>query len=166
MKHVFSYKKIHIKKFILFLWITVLIIVIDYMTKKWVIHTFDLYQNKTICSFLNLFYIHNNGMAFGLLSQQKFCPEFLIFFTGTMVTIKIVQIFYSFFIKETYKNYMFYCFIIGGAIGNLIDRIKYGCVIDFIDIHIYTIHLPIFNIADISIMFGALASILYSIFLK
>ncbi|CAL4042289.1 Lipoprotein signal peptidase [Buchnera aphidicola (Tetraneura ulmi)] len=124
-----------------------IIILFDYLTKKWINENIELNQNKHIISILNISNVHNYGIVFGTLSQQK---KYLFALNFIICAIYILYLNK----KNTIKIYDL--LIISGAIGNLIDRIHYGYITDFIDFKIYKFHFPNFNISDISIFFGML----------
>lgn len=128
-----------------------IIILFDYLTKQWVNKNIDLNQKKHIVSILNISHIHNYGIVFGLFSQQK---KYLFFLNFIICSIYIIYL-------NRKKTTNFYdLLIISGAIGNLIDRIHYGYIIDFIDLKIYKFHFPSFNVADTCIFFGMLLVLL------
>ena len=108
--------------------------------------------------FLNIHLIWNEGIAFGLFSFQKInLYNFLTF----IILIVILIIIFMTFKSKGLKKYSF-LMILGGAIGNVIDRIIYNAVPDFIDFHIGEFHWFIFNIADVFISLG----IIFMIFLE
>ena len=111
----------------------------------------DLYNSK----FLNISLIWNEGIAFGLLSfSDKFFYHILTFFIGVVILTILVMLNNS----EGLKKYSL-LMILGGALGNLFDRILYKSVPDFIDIHFNGFHWFIFNIADIFITIGVICLI-------
>ena len=144
-----------IKFFIIFL-----IILIDQISKYYIINIFK-FQNEAIylSSFLNLQLIWNEGIAFGLLSFENNLYYNLITFV-----IIIVILILLFLIKNDDRYSYFYSIIIGGALGNLVDRIRYSSVPDFIDFHIYNFHWFVFNIADIFVSLGVICLIVAEIF--
>lgn len=107
-------------------------------------------------------YLKNFGIAFSLLSNEKKEIQYFFIIIGLLIIIKLSNI-----VKKIPNNQKLlknsYSLIIGGAIGNIIDRISYGFVVDFIDIYICEWHFSTFNIADFSISCGCLL-ILYKIF--
>ncbi|QCI20301.1 signal peptidase II [Buchnera aphidicola (Brachycaudus cardui)] len=129
----------------------VIIIIIDILSKYWISNHIKIHNVKKIFSILNLFHIHNYGAAFSLLSTQGKSQRWLLSIISTLTILIIIQT-----KKKENNKITAYSFIIAGAIGNLIDRIFYGFVIDFIDIHINNWHFATFNIADCSIFFGIL----------
>ena len=106
----------------------------DQATKLWIVHSFSLYESKEIVpGFFNLTYLVNNGAAFSMLSGQPALRSF-----GRQSCWYLVAL----------------ALIAGGAIGNLIDRIRLGSVVDFLDFYFSTYHFPAFNVADSAITIG------------
>ncbi|QIQ41199.1 MAG: signal peptidase II [Buchnera aphidicola (Aphis urticata)] len=140
-------KQIYKKYFL----ITTIILIIDIFSKYWVCNYLDLYQTKKILSILNLFHVHNYGIAFSILSSETLWNRF---FLSILSIIIIVFIFKEMLQVNKAEKKLDFCFILSGAIGNLIDRIYYGFVIDFIDIHVNNWHFATFNISDCSIFIG------------
>ena len=107
-------------------------------------------QSITISNYLSLKLIWNDGVAFGLLSfNEKVYYNIL-----TVIIFLIILIISWLFFRSKNIEKIGYSLIIGGAIGNLTDRLIYQSVIDFIDLHVNTYHWFIFNFADIFISFG------------
>ena len=104
-----------------------------------------------IFAFFSIVLVHNRGISFGMLSDmQEFVPIVLGILTSTITIILLLWL-----IKATEKIVIIsLSFIIGGAIGNIIDRYAHGSVVDFLDFHIGNLHYPAFNIADSSIFIG------------
>ena len=112
-----------------------------------------------LSSFLNLQLIWNEGIAFGLLSFEND----LYYNSITFVIIIVISIL-LFLIKNDDQYSYFYSMIVGGALGNLIDRIRFSAVPDFIDFHISNFHWFVFNIADIFVSLGVICLIVAEIF--
>lgn len=136
------------------------IFLIDQASKYYIINIFE-FQNEVIylSSFLNLQLIWNEGIAFGLLSFEND----LYYNSITFVIIIVISIL-LFLIKNDDQYSYFYSIIVGGALGNLIDRIRYSSVPDFIDFHISNFHWFVFNIADIFVSLGVICLIVAEIF--
>ena len=135
------------RKEVVFLLITLVVILLDQITKSIVRNTFQVGQTKGIFT-----YIQNTGAGFGILKGMN---GFLI---AVSILIIVFIIYYYHKIHEHHKAPVgATAFIIGGAVGNLIDRIIHGFVIDFIDFGIW----PAFNIADSAITIGAVVLIFY-----
>ncbi len=112
-----------------------------------------------VTSFLNLTLIWNEGVAFGLFSfNEKLYYNLL---TGFIVLITVIIIWLMF--KSKGFERLSFMMIIGGSLGNILDRIYYSAVPDFIDIHINNFHWFIFNVADIFITLGIICLISYEI---
>ena len=139
----------------------VLILFFDQLSKIFIINYFQ--TNNSIIyltSFLNFELIWNEGIAFGLLSFENSKVYNFI-----SIIILLVSLIILFVIYKT-KNFTvyFYSMIVGGALGNLLDRVRYSSVPDFIDFHIGEFHWFIFNIADIFISIGVICLIMVEIF--
>ncbi len=136
------------------------IFLIDQVSKYYIINILR-FQNEVIylSSFLNLQLIWNEGIAFGLLSFEND-----LYYNSITFVIIIVILILLFLIKNDDQYSYFYSIIVGGALGNLIDRIRYSSVPDFIDFHIYNFHWFVFNIADIFISLGVICLIVAEIF--
>ena len=138
--------------------IVIIIFLIDRISKIHVINLFDTLNDQQIfiTSFLNLYLIWNEGIAFGLLSfDNNEIYNFITFFI-TIINIIIIYI----LIKINDVRRYFFSIILGGSLGNLFDRLVYNAVPDFIDFHIGNLHWFIFNLADIFITIGAICLIL------
>ena len=136
------------------------IFLIDQVSKYQIINIFE-FQNEAIylSSFLNLQLIWNEGIAFGLLSFEND-----LYYNSITFVIIIVILILLFLIKNDDQYSYFYSIIVGGALGNLIDRIRYSSVPDFIDFHISNFHWFVFNIADIFVSLGVICLIVAEIF--
>lgn len=138
--------------------LALLVILIDQATKQWALQAMDL----TLLPVLDVRLAMNHGVAFSLLTQYGMqTPWVFIAFTSMLSVMIVVMI-----VKSTPIEKMdAYCYglILGGALGNLIDRLRFGAVIDFIDVHIGQHHWPVFNFADSFICLGALLLIIYSL---
>lgn len=136
------------------LWISALVIVLDQWTKQSVAQNFSLYESVPVTSFFNLSFAINKGSAFSFLANQGGWQ--LWFFSGIAVAVTGLLCYWlSHQTKQQRLLNIGYCLIIGGALGNVIDRVIYGYVIDFLDFYWKTYHYPTFNVADIAISLGA-----------
>ncbi|MFI3122876.1 MAG: signal peptidase II, partial [Methylococcales bacterium] len=115
--------------------------------------SFQLYDSISVVPFFNLTYVHNTGAAFSFLSEaggwQRWFFAALAIVMSTIMTIWLTKL------KE-HETLLAVALslILGGAMGNLIDRLAYGYVIDFLDVYYGTYHWPAFNIADSAITIG------------
>ncbi len=148
------------KRIFLNLFIIIFVFIFDQISKSYVIYYLDL-NNKEIylTNFLNLQLIWNEGIAFGLLSSDN-----NFFYNLITLVIFIVIIILLFLIKKEEQYSYFYSMIVGGALGNFIDRVRYSSVPDFIDFHISNFHWFVFNIADIFVSLGVFCLIIAEIF--
>ena len=144
--------------------IVIIIFLIDRISKIHVINLFDTLNDQQIfiASFLNLYLIWNEGIAFGLLSFDS--NEIYNFITFFIAIINIVIIYILIKIND-FRRY-FFSIILGGSLGNLFDRLVYNAVPDFIDFHFGDLHWFIFNPADIFITIGVICLILVEFFSK
>ena len=142
-----------------------LVVLIDQITKIWVDKTMNLYESTPIVpGLLDLHYIRNTGAAFGFLSGSHagFRIPFFILVSSVAIGI-ILFLFYKLEESEVMMP-LALSLVLGGAIGNLIDRIRLGEVIDFILFHYKAFRWPAFNVADIGITVGV-ALLVLKIFL-
>jgi len=154
-------------KYVKLAYISGIVVIADQLTKWAVIKLITLYDMVVVIpGFFNLVHIQNTGGAFGMFAgQQNFFQRF-IFLAVTIVAICLIVYLY----KNTPEEYPILSFgfslIFGGAIGNMIDRIRFGRVTDFLDIYIGNLHWPAFNIADSAITVGMIIFGFYIIFRK
>tara|TARA_B110000285_G_scaffold164760_1_gene184027 strand:- start:684 stop:1145 length:462 start_codon:yes stop_codon:yes gene_type:complete len=138
-----------------YLFITSLVIVFDQVSKWLMVSWLSLYETVVVMPYFNLTMAHNEGAAFSFLSEAGGWQRWL--FIGLALVISIVLLVWLAKLKPTEKlEAISLSLILGGAIGNVIDRISYGYVIDFIDLYIGHNHWPVFNIADSAICIGAI----------
>ena len=152
------------KIFLLNLLIVTTIFLIDRFCKIYVINLYEDISNQQIflTSFLNVYLIWNEGIAFGLLS---FASEEIYNYITLFITLINILIIYILFKLTDVRKYYF-LIILGGSLGNLFDRLIYRAVPDFIDFHIGNFHWFIFNPADIFITLGVICLILDEFFIK
>ncbi|WWP02239.1 MAG: signal peptidase II [Candidatus Dasytiphilus stammeri] len=135
--------------------LTFIIIVIDFYSKKLVMNFLILENMIPVGNFLNFYYVHNYGAAFNIFtSYDKYSWQywFLIIITIISIYISLITMYK---LKYTRKlPNIGWALMLGGTIGNFINRIIYGFVIDFIDLHVNNWHYPTFNLADIAIFLG------------
>ena len=137
------------------------VILLDQITKMWVDKTMRIYETNTIVpGLLDLYYIRNTGAAFGFLSSshEGFRIPFFILVSVFAVGI-ILFLFYKLEESEAIMPVAL-SLVLGGAIGNLLDRIRFGEVIDFLLIHYKAFRWPAFNVADIAITVGVFLMVL------
>jgi len=147
-------------------WLTLsaLIIVLDQISKIWITKHFLYGESVPVTQFFNLVLVHNSGAAFSFLSSAGGWQRW--FFSAIAV---VASIWITWMLHKHLHEKLF-CFalalILGGALGNLIDRVAYGYVVDFLDFYWNTYHFPAFNIADSAITCGAVLMIWDGVFKK
>ncbi|MCP4046607.1 MAG: lipoprotein signal peptidase [Gammaproteobacteria bacterium] len=142
--------------------ISVLIVVLDLWTKALATESLTLYRPNELTSWLNMTLAHNYGAAFSFLSDAGGWQRWL--FTGLASVVTLVLIVWLLRLPASEKlTAAALCLIIGGAVGNLIDRIINGYVVDFIDVHVNGWHWPAFNLADSAITCGVILLLLDSL---
>ncbi len=133
--------------------IAAVIVLIDQLTKAAITRVFDYGESLPVTSFFNLVLTYNRGAAFSFLAGAGGWQRW--FFTG----VAVIAIFVILYLLRRHAGQKMFCWsltlILGGAIGNLIDRSRYGHVIDFLDFHASGWHWPAFNVADMAIVGGA-----------
>ena len=126
---------------------SIFILVGDQISKFFIVHKMNIGDCFAVCPFFNIVRVENRGVSFGML-QNHFHPAIFIMFSFAVILFLLIW-------STKNKNYIFpIAMIISGAIGNIIDRIYYGAVIDFLDFYISKYHWPAFNIADTFIVIG------------
>ncbi|MEI6484206.1 MAG: signal peptidase II [Betaproteobacteria bacterium] len=151
----------------MFVWLGIALVILlaDQFTKVLIIGSFELGDSQTVTSFFNLVRVHNSGAAFSFLSSASGWQRWL--FTG----IGVGAAGFIVWLLRSHPNQRLFCFalalVLGGAIGNVIDRVLWGYVIDFLDFHwdwlaplFYQGHFPAFNVADSAISVGTVCLIL------
>jgi len=135
------------------LWLSVLALVLDQGSKLLVDNSMQLFQSIPLMPYFNLTYVRNTGAAFSFLSDAGGWQRW--FFAGLALLMSIVIAVWLSRLKQ-HETLMAaaLALVLGGAVGNLIDRLAYGYVIDFLDVYVNSWHWPAFNIADSAIVLG------------
>ena len=136
-----------------------IVIILDQWSKLSVTATMQLYESIQIMPYFNLTYVRNEGAAFSFLSEaggwQRWLFAGLASAISIMITVWIVRL-----KKQELLLAVALSLVLGGAIGNLIDRVAYGYVIDFLDVYYQNKHWPAFNVADSAICVGVFLMLL------
>ena len=137
--------------------LTLLVVLLDYITKKIVSGSMVLYQSiPVIKGVFNITYVKNTGASFGMMAGARW------FFVAVTVILIAAVIYYAVKNKITDKLFLVSAsFVVGGGIGNLIDRIATGAVVDFFDFCL--INFAIFNVADCFVVVGVILMAIYYI---
>lgn len=136
--------------------VALLVLVLDQYTKNLVLQHFHLGESISIISnYFNLTYIQNTGAAFGLLAQAPAPFRVPFFLIVPLIALAVIVFIFRKLPSDSIKLPIALSLIMSGALGNLIDRIRFGYVVDFLDFHWkYQIHYPAFNVADSAICVG------------
>lgn len=143
--------------------LAVLIVVLDQLTKQWVSSSFSYGESLELLPFLNLTLVHNMGAAFSFLSDAGGWQRWFFAIVSLIVSVVLI-VWLSRLPARQYLLATALSLVLGGAIGNLWDRVFLGYVIDFVDIFYQKYHWPAFNVADTAITVGAILLILESLF--
>lgn len=155
------------RKYITLLLIGAGIILVDQVTKGLVMQKFLLHENlEVIPGFFNLTYIRNTGGAFGVLAGEASRLRTGLFLAISCVALGIIFFLYTRIPPGKTWLDAGLAMTFGGALGNLIDRLRFGEVVDFLDFHIGTLHWPTFNVADSAISVGVGIFCFYLLFKK
>lgn len=138
--------------------LALVVLLLDQFTKVLILGYFQHGDSHTVTSFFNLVRAHNPGAAFSFLASAGGWQRWLFTGIGVAATLFIL------WMLRRHASQRLFCFalalILGGAIGNVIDRVLYGYVVDFLDFHYAGWHFPAFNVADSGISVGAALLIL------
>ena len=150
---------------IIWIFLSIICFVVDQATKVWVSSAFEYREVLEVLPVFNLTLAHNYGAAFSMLASAGGWQRWL--FTGLAFVASIIILGW---LRRTPKGLSTFCIsltlILGGALGNLYDRIVHGYVIDFLDFHLMGAHFPAFNVADSAITLGAVLMLWYSFFIE
>ncbi len=144
----------------LWVWLglAVVVVLLDQLSKTVVIGTFQLNDSRALTSWFNLVRVHNTGAAFSFLAGASGWQRWFFVGLGTVASAFIV------WMLKKHPGQKLFCFavtmIMGGAIGNVVDRLLHGYVVDFIQVHYSGWYFPAFNLADSAITLGAICLIL------
>jgi len=144
----------------LWVWLglAVRVVLLDQLSKTVILGTFQLNDSRTITSWFNLVRVHNSGAAFSFLAGASGWQRWFFVGLGTAASGFIV------WMLKKHPGQKLFCFavtmIMGGAIGNVVDRLLHGYVVDFIQVHYGGWYFPSFNLADSAITLGAVCLIL------
>ncbi|MFN7087793.1 MAG: signal peptidase II [Burkholderiales bacterium] len=129
------------------------LIVADQATKYAVVRNFALNESITITSFFNLVLVYNRGAAFSFLADAAGWQR------GLFIAIALAAAAWIVYLLQRHRGQTLFCLalslVLAGALGNVVDRIVFGAVVDFLDFHAFGYHWPAFNVADSAISCGA-----------
>jgi signal peptidase II len=138
---------------VLWLALALLMLIADQFFKVLILGTYQLGEGTAVTSFFNIVRVHNTGAAFSFLAGASGWQRWFFVGLGAVAAIVII------WMLKSHAGQRLFCLamtcILGGAVGNVIDRLLYGYVVDFLDFHYAGIHFPAFNVADSAITLGA-----------
>ena len=133
--------------------LSLLVIVLDQVSKFWINGAFQYGDGVALTSFFNLVHAHNTGAAFSFLAGEGGWQRFFFIALASAASLLMV------YLLRKHADEGCFCLalslVLGGALGNLIDRVRFGYVIDFLDFYYAGWHFPAFNVADSAITLGA-----------
>ena len=150
------------KQLLALLSIAVVVFVFDQLTKLWIVNHFVYGASEVVTSFLNLVRVHNFGAAFSFLNNEGGWQRWGFTLFAAIVSL-IILVWIARLSTQQKLEGVALALILGGALGNLYDRVTLGYVVDFLDFHWSGRHFPAFNIADSGICLGAFLLILEGI---
>jgi signal peptidase II len=138
----------------LYLIVLLVVIGLDQATKLWVMQTFHLYESlQVIPGFFNLMYARNTGVAFSMFADHAALGHYVLAGVNCLATVGLTIA--NFRMEKGRSRYALpLALIAGGAAGNVIDRLRFGWVVDFLDVYVGSYHWPTFNVADSAICVG------------
>jgi signal peptidase II len=151
-----------VRKYLIFSGIALGVVVLDQLTKMLVLHHMPLHDSIPIIpGFFSLTHVHNPGGAFGFMARNSSPLRHWLFLLAAVFALGMILYFYH----QTPRNRPFFgaalALIFGGAIGNLIDRLRFGEVVDFLDVYVGYLHWPTFNVADSAVTVGVIIFLLH-----
>lgn len=130
-----------------------ILLVLDQISKQWIVNHFVLYDSVAVTSFFNLVRVHNPGAAFSFLANAGGWQHY--FFTILAFVVSAYLLWLMWQSPNDQRLCIALSLIVSGAIGNVIDRVRFSYVVDFLDVHAFGWHWPAFNVADSCICVGA-----------
>lgn len=147
------------------LWLVVAVLVIDLGSKFLILENFTLGQTMPLVPSLNLHYARNYGAAFSFLADKGGWQRWFFALMAVAICVVLLVLMYRSSARQKLNN-IAYALIIGGALGNLFDRLWHGFVVDMIDFYVGDWHFATFNLADSAIFLGAALIVLEGFFVS
>ena len=144
--------------------LSALLILFDQLTKGWAMATLKTAGSKVaVLPFFFFFMVWNYGVSFGMFNKKTDGGPGLLILLSLAITL-----WFSRWLMQGASRVQSICLamVIGGALGNVIDRLRFGAVVDFLDFHLFEYHWPAFNVADSCIVLGVAGLIIHSVFLE
>lgn len=149
----------------MWLGVTALVIVFDWFTKQRASEALELYRPVEVFSWLNMTLAHNYGAAFSFLSDAGGWQRWFFIVLASVISL-ILLVWLLRLQRREWVTGLGLALVLGGAVGNLADRIQLGYVVDFIDVHFGGWHYPAFNVADSAITCGVILLLLDALVLS
>jgi len=148
-----------------YLWLTAVVLVLDQASKVLMVSWLSLYETVAIIPYFNLTMAHNTGAAFSFLADAGGWQKWFFIILASIISL-ILVIWLKKLSPQNKLEALSISMILGGAIGNVVDRFVYGYVIDFLDVYYGAYHWPAFNVADSAICIGAILLVVDSFISK
>jgi len=139
--------------------LALLVLVLDQISKTWVLANFRLMDRQTVTSFFNLVLVFNPGASFSFLADAGGWQKWFFVVLALVISLWLLGL-----LKKHAQERLMpaaLSLILGGALGNVIDRLRFDAVVDFLDFHVAGYHWPAFNVADSSIFIGVALMLLH-----
>ncbi len=154
-------------KYFRFVSVAAAVVILDQLTKLWVLAKMPLHESiPVIDGFFSLTHVHNPGGAFGFLAQNGAPWRHWVFLGAAVLALGMILYFHHHTPRSHPYLALGLSLIFGGAIGNLIDRVRFGEVIDFLDVYVLDYHWPTFNVADSGVTIGVIIFLAHIVFKK
>jgi signal peptidase II len=152
-------------RYVLLALIAFTVIILDQATKYWIMHSMRLHESIPIVpNLFNFTYIRNPGAAFGLLAGSSNAFRTVFFGVTSLFALGLLGTILVRLPAKDWVGQVSIAGILGGAVGNLIDRLRFGEVVDFLDVYLESYHWPAFNVADSAISVGVVCLIIHFAF--
>jgi signal peptidase II len=135
------------------LWLSIVVLAVDQLTKWAALAGLSYARPVEVLPFFDLTLLYNTGAAFSFLAEHDGWQRWFFVFLAVVITAALLA-WLAFVAIRDWRIQVGIAAVIGGAIGNVIDRVAYGHVVDFLDFHVASWHWPAFNIADAGITIG------------
>jgi len=145
--------------------VSALVLLLDWYSKQRVSEALELYRPREVFSWLNITLAHNYGAAFSFLSNAGGWQRYFFIVLASVVSVALL-VWLLRLPRREWRTGLGLALVLGGAVGNLVDRVKLGYVVDFIDVHFGGWHYPAFNVADSAITCGVVLLLLDTLLLS
>ncbi len=129
-----------------------LVLLLDQATKAWMLASFRLMESQSVTSFFNLVLVYNSGAAFSFLAGAGGWQKWFFVILALAISVWLLSLLRTHAQERLLPTAL--ALILGGAIGNVVDRLRFDAVVDFLDFHLAGYHWPAFNVADSAITVG------------